>query len=534
MSYWTHWRELSDYILPRRGRFLVTPNQGNRGDPKTQKIIDSTGTLAARTLSSGMMAGVTSPARPWFRLTVPDRKTGQRSSVKLWLDECQKRLLKVFAKSNFYNAIHVLYEEIGVFGTGVMLIEEDRQDVIRCRTMTAGEYYLAVGARLSVDTLYREFTMTVAQIVGQFGLEAASPTVCSLYASGQLDREIMVAQAIEPNDQVIEGRIGPAGMPYRSLYWELGSSQDDCLQIAGFHEMPFCAPRWHVIGNDAYGKSPGMEALGDIKSLQIEQKRKAQAIDKMVNPPMVADVQMKNEPATLLPGGVTYVASANGVGFKPVYEVNPPLAGLVEDIKEVQDRIKQCFFADLFLMISQLDTVRTATEITERKQEKLLMLGPVLERLHAELLDPAIERSFGILLRNGLLPPPPVELSGAPLTVEYVSTLADAQRAVATTGIERLVGFVGNLAAAKPEVLDTINFDETVDEYADMLGVSPKILVPDDQIQQIRAARAKQAQQQQAMQTAVAAAQGAKTLSQTDVGGGQNALQKMTGATGMG
>ncbi len=523
MSYLLHWRELSDYILPRRGRFLVTPNQGNRGEPRNEKIIDSTGTLAARTLASGMMAGITSPARPWFRLTLSDPEAARDTAVRLWLDEVAKRMARVFAKSNFYNSLAVLYEELGVFGTGAMIILEDFEDVIRCQTLTVGEYFLANSDRQAVNTLYREFPLTVGQVVAQFGEAACTPTVLALYRTGQLDMEVMIGHAVEPNDDELVAVSFAEGMPYRSVYWELGSSQSLILAARGFREFPVCAPRWAVVGNDVYGRSPGMDALGDVKALQVEQKRKAQAIEKMVNPPMVADVSLKNQPATLLPGGVTYLpGNAAGVGFRPVYEVDPPLPGLVQDIAEVQARIGKAFYADLWLMMSELDGIRTATEINERKQEKLLMLGPVLERVQAEMLDPAIKRAFAVMARAGLLPPAPPPLRRQSLQVEYTSMLAQAQKSVATAGIERLMGFVATLAPSRPDVADNIDYDEVVDEYAALVGVSPRIVLPPPAVAQLRQARQQQAAaaqaQQQAVQTGTAVARGALDLSEARIG----------------
>jgi hypothetical protein len=246
---------------------------------------------------------------------------------------------------------------------------------------------------------------------------------------------------------------------------------------------------------------------------------------------MVADVSMKNEPASLLPGGVTYVSNIAQSGFKPAYEVPPNIQGAEEKIAKCEERIKQAFFADLFLMISQLDTVRTATEIIERKQEKMLMLGPFLERSQFELINPFIERTFSIMYRAGLVPPAPPEIRGRAFDIETISTLSDAQKSTATTGIERLVAFVGNLAAARPDTLDNIDFDEAVREYADLIGVTQKLIVAQQKRDAARKHRQQQMQAAQAAQMAMAGVQGAKTLSETDVGGGQNALMKMLGSS---
>lgn len=535
-SWWTHWRELADYILPRRYKWLVTPNQAARGSPMNQRIIDNTATLAMRILAAGMMSGVTSPSRPWFRLKISNPDLDDDPEVKMWLDEVTDRLLEVMAKSNYYTSKAQQYQDLSVFGTSPMIIYEDFDDVIRCYLPCAGEYYVANGPRLQVDTLYREYVLTTIQVAKEFGIENCSPTIQSAIKTGgaMLTREVKIGHAIEPNDKFVPKAFGVNGMPFREVYWELGQGDHRILRVRGFHESPFTCPRWDVVDNDAYGRSPAMDSLGDIKQLQVEQKRKAQAIDKMVNPPLIADVQLKNEPASVLPGGITYVTQTSGVGMKPVYEVKPDLSAMVEDIKEVQARIKSTFFNDLFMMISQLDTVRTATEIDARKEEKLIQLGPVLERNQNEALNPEIDRIFNIMMRakvkgQAILPPTPKSLHGHYIHVEYISMLAEAQRAVNTAGIERLAQFAGNLAAAIPDIMDNIDTDELIDMYADFLHVSSKIIRPEEMVKKIRAARSQAQQQQMQMQNSMAAAQGAQTLSQTDVGGGKNALQMMMG-----
>ena len=337
----------------------------------------------------------------------------------------------------------------------------------------------------------------------------------------------------EPSMGYGPGSLGvPRMFRYRECYWEEAASEAGFLRVGGFLERPFSAVRWDVSGNDAYGRSPGMDALGDIMQLQQMEKRKAQGIDKIVNPPMVADATMKNEPASLLPGHVTYVPTLTGsVGFKPAYTVNMPIGELRQEIAGVEARIRDTFFNDLFLMISQLDTVRTATEIDARREEKLIMLGPALDRMQREGLATDIARVFSIMGRDGLLPPIPDAMRNMPVKVDYISLLADLQRASATTSIERVWGFAGNIGAAVPGVLDNLDADATIDEYATLLRAPPRILTDKRQRAAMRKQRTEQQQTEQAMQVGTAAVGGAKVLSETDVGGGQNALQMMlTGA----
>lgn len=535
-SWWLHWRELADFILPRRYRWLVITNQWNRGSPINQNIVDSTGTLAARVLASGMMAGITSPTRPWFKFSIQNMEDDL--TVAAWLSECERRMMAVFQESNFYSAMGVMYFDLVVFGTAAVIIYDDFENVIQLYNPCAGEYFLEQDERFTINNLAREFTLTHRQIADMFGIDNVTDDVKQSVnstknpgMSGQQSHEKLVMHLIEPNTG-FPGLV-PKRFPFREAYWEWGSPRDKLLRVKGFYEWPGMCPRWDVTANDPYGRSPGMDALGDIKQLQQETRRKAQAIDKMVNPPMIADVQLKNQPASTIPGGWTYVAGLDNqrVGAKPLYTVMPPIAEMKQDIAEVQSRIKITFHNDLFTGISDLTTVRTATEIDARREEKLVLLGPVLERILGEGLGKAIDRTWGIMERGRLLPPPPPQLRNMPthVQVDYISMLALAQRGIATAGIEKLWGFAGSLAAVKPGVLDNLDEDATIDEYAEALGVSPKLLRDPKVVAQMRQRQAQAAQQQQGAQLGTAAVQGAQTLSQTDVGGGQNALQLMLG-----
>lgn len=531
-SFMPHWRDLSDNVLPRRSRFTIT--ERNKGDRRNKKIIDSTATLAARNLQAGMMSGLTSPARPWFALSTPDPSLSEFGPVKSWLDDVTRRMRTIFLKSNLYNALPILYGDEGVFGTSAMAILDDETDVIRAYTFPIGSYCLSQSSRYFVDTFLREYAMTVRQLVQQFGIENVSRRVKDMWDQGNYEVWIDVGHLIMPNEEFDPEKLSAKYKRFASVYWEAGNNEHGgFLSESGFDEFPIMAPRWNLTGEDVYGHSPGMDALGDVQQLQAMQRRMIQSVDKMVNPPMTAPTSMRNQKASLLPGDITYVDGQQGqAAFKPAHEVRMPLQELSVLIQETQNRVKKCFYEDLFLMLANSDRRQiTAREIEERHEEKLLMLGPVLERQNEDLLDPLIDRTFAIMLRKGLIPQAPQELQGMPLKVEYTSIMAQAQKMIATAGIERFVGFVGNLAAAKPDILDKIDLDQVVDEYGDMLGVPPKIVRPDDAVETIRQARAQAQEQQARMQQLQQAAQGAKLLSEADMGG-DTALSRL--AAGMG
>ncbi len=525
-SFIEHWRELSDYILPRQSRFVVTDR--NRGDRKNSKIVDNTATLAVRTLASGMMSGITSPARPWFSLRTPDPGLNEFKPVKMWLDLVRTRMTEVFLRSNLYTTLPITYGDLGVFGTNAFAVLEDQEDVIRCYPYPIGSYMLGVSYRGNVDTCYREFQMSVSQVVGQFGIDQVSETVKNLYERGNKDAWIDVIHVVEPNQEYDQRRPASKYKRFRSVYYEAGNNQDKFLRESGFDDFPLMAPRWALTGEDIYGYSPAMDALGDIKALQLEQRRKAQAIDKLVNPPMTAPSSLRNQRASLLPGDVTYVdVQQGGQGFAPAYQINPRINELMMDIQENQGRIRRAFFEDLFLMIANDSRSNiTAREIQERHEEKLLMLGPVLERLNDELLDPLIDRAFNIMMEVGMIPPPPKELQGIDLSVEYISVMAQAMKMVGISSIERTMQFAGQMAQANPQVLDKIDFDQALDEYSSMLGVPPSIIKDDAEVAEVRAQRAQQQNSMMAMQMAQQGAQSAKTLSETEVTD-ENALTNM-------
>lgn len=514
-SFEPHWRDLSDFINPRGSRFLTS--DVNRGDRRNTKIVDPTASMANRTLSSGMMSGITSPARPWFRLATPDPAMMNYGPVKQWLEVVQNRMNDMFNKSNLYQSLPIMYSSLGTYGTAAMAVLEDNEDIIRTYPFPLGSFYIANSPRLSVDTAYRKFSMTVRQLVMEFGIDKVSSSVKGMWESGTYEKWIDVVHAVYPNMDRDTGKLDAKNKRVKSVYYEEGGDSDKVLRESGFDDFPILAPRWEVNGEDVYGSScPGMLALGQVKALQLEQRRKSQLIDKATNPPMVGPSSLKNQRVSLLPGDITYIDQMSSQdGFKPAYLVNPNTADLLADIQDTRSIINSSYFVDLFMMLQNVNTRSMPVEaVIEMKEEKLLMLGPVLERLNDEFLDPLIDRAFSIMVSKNLLPQPPDVMQGMPLRIEYISVMAQAQKSIGLGSLERFVGFVGGLAQAKPEALDKINVDQAIDSYAEMSGVSPTVVVPAEDVQQIREDRQQQIQQQQAMQMGMAAAQGAKTLSE--------------------
>lgn len=516
-AYESHWRDLNTNLLPRSGRFLgQNPNQPAR---TTNTIYDNTGTRALRVLAAGMMSGMTSPARPWFRLATSDSDLMKYGPVKVWLNAVTRKMLEVFAASNTYQTLHSMYEELGAYGTAGSIVMDDFDNVICHYPLTIGEYALGADYRGNVDTIYREFKKTTAQIVKEFGLENCSAAIRSQYDSGTLDAWHSIIHAIEPRADRDPTKRDGKNKRFASCYFELSADEGKYLRESGFDHFPALAPRWHKLGGDIYGSSPGMEALGDIKQLQHEQLRKANGIDYQTKPPVQIPVGQKGSEVNFLPGGVSYV-EGNGqtAGIRNAFEVRIDLNHLLLDIQDVRGRIESSFYADLFLMLATSSASNmTATEVAERHEEKLLMLGPVLERLHNELLDPLVEMTFAKLLAAGALPPPPEELSGKDLNIEFVSMMAQAQRAIGVNSIDRFVGSIGAVSQYKPDVLDKVDTDKYVDIIAEDLGINPELVVASDQVALIRQQRAQAQQQAQMAEQASLAARTARDLGATPI-----------------
>ena len=542
-SWTSHEQELNKNFQPRRGKFDA--GDRNKGTKRNQ-LPNNTPLFAKRILRSGLMTGITSPARPWFKLAPPDYQMTEYGPVRTWLETVENIMYRVFSASGVYRVLPNIYEELGVIGTACAMQEEDFENITSFTPFTVGEYFLDINGKRKVDTFAREFQMTVYQLVSKFGLDNVSSHVQQLYQSSNYSAWIDVRHIIEPNQKELRDFKAPNPEIFkcRSIHYEtsMRNEPNAFLSVKGYREFPILAPRWDTKPGDTYGIGPGMDALGDALALQVQEKEVGKAIAKMVSPPTVAPSALRNVQVSLLPGANNFSDDPNNV-FKAIYQVNPRVNELEMKISKTEDRINRAFYVDLFMMLANDDRRQraTATEIVEKHEEKLLQLGPVLENLNDELLDPMVKRTFNMLVRasepgwNGItnfmvIPPPPEELQDQNMNVEYISILAQAQKMVSTGATERWVGFVGNMASIPglESVIDKVDADEIANSMAEDLGVPNKSVRTKNAVEELRAARQQQQDAAQNLERMGTGTEAAKTLSETDTTGG-NVLSDVLG-----
>jgi hypothetical protein len=540
-SFDAHWKECADFIRPRRAKFQISDK--NRGDRRNQNIIDSTATFSSRTLSSGLHAGMSSPARPWFKSTIADPDLARYKPVQSYLAEVTTRMQAFYSMANLYQALPVVYGDLGDFGTGAMAVLPDAKDLFRVKAYPIGSYAIGLDARGRVTTFLRDYSLSVMQLIEEFGIRDGfqdidwskfSSSVKNLWDRGQYEEQIPVTWVVTPNVDYQVGSPRAQFMKWTSCYFERGQNGNTFLRESGYKTFPIMVPRWDVTDEDNYGTDwPASIALGDIKGLQTMHREKAKAIVKQVTPPMVGSWELKTQKTSVLPGEVTYTRDPQH-GFRAAYQVNLDIGDLRADIGEVQQRIQRAYFEDLFLMLARTDAMendpaKTATEIAERKEEKMLALGPVLERSNDELFDPLYDRVFEMADEAGLLPDPPDELQGVEIKPENTSILAQAQKLVGVNAADRLVTTVASMVQVWPEARHKVNAMRVVDDYGDMYGTDPDALRTDDEAQALADAEAKQAAAAQAAESAPKVASAAQMASQTPLATGGTVLDQLTG-----
>ncbi len=507
------WKDIKQYELPHIGIF---DDEEDLAKNKTGKIYNSTTWEACQIFAAGVMSGLTPPSRQWFNLTMDNAQMAANSDVAKILDERQQILQAVLAKSNFYTTAFSCYTELP-YGQAPMGIFTDPKYGVRYVPYTIGTYALEAGANGEISTFARRFRMTASQLVEQFGTDNCPLNVLNAFkSSSSYNQTFIVNWLVEPNSERTIGEIGRSNMPYRSVYWVEGQETDRALYDGGFEEFPVPVARYTVVGHEAYGKGAAWFALDDARMLQKLEYDHLMAIELGVKPPMQAPSGIMGQ-VNLFPGGIT--ESDTGEMVKPLFDVRLDTASLMNKIRETEDRIKRFYSADLFMMIDQIEGGQmTAREVMERSQEKLQQLGPVVERLLSEWLNPIIERTYNILDRAGIFPELPdelaQELADADVKIEYISPLAQAQKMSSLTNIEQLLGFVANAAQFDQSILGKLDLVQAVNIYASSLGAPAPMLKSDEEFQQALQAQQQAQQQAQEQQQAMQMAQAAPQMAQ--------------------
>ena len=506
--YVAQWQKISEHITPASGRFINEKTK-NRARSRWNRIYDNTAVRAANILQAGLMSGMTDPSSQWFALTTGTPELDEPHEVKVWLDQVQRIMEMAFAKTNVYQALQHAWREVGVYGVCAIVLDEDPLYSLVAHPLACGEYCIACDFRGKPDTLYRTFNMTAGQMIEAYGRKAVSRAVREAYDKGNVDQEFECIHAIEPRRDRDTRKRDNLNMPFRSIVIQKTVEQQEenkVLEESGYQSFPAIIGRWGASASDVYSEeAPGIVAIGDDLQLQHHQLQKGNAIDYMVNPPLVMPSDARDRESDFLPGGRTYIDNPSaGAQVQPAFNVNLPLGELNQDVLDIRNRINAAFSVDMFLMVSNANRAQmTAEEVSRRHEEKLMMLGPVLSRLNQEVLQSLIERAFEILSRQGQLPPPPEALRGRQLSIEYTSMLARSQRAIRAGGLDQLLSRVERVGQYKPEALAKIDGLAVIDEYADYFSVAPSVIVPNDvvqaqmQAQQEQAAQAQQAEQAQ-------------------------------------
>lgn len=527
---WPKWKALSDFILPELGRFLTS----DHNKPKdTSKILNNTPTRMARSLAAGFLAGHTSPTRPWLNVTVPDPDLAEWGPMKASLYELNRRIRLIYQFSNFYRvmALHI-YLGLGVFGMGTCIVEEDYKRVLRFVPLAMGTYGLSGDGNGEIDTCQYEEAWTVKELVNHFGWENVSNSVRVAYNGGWYEQFVAVLRTIAPNAEFIPGMIGRAGAPFGSAWMEIGGlnsaagalSQPSSDPTIGFlrdskyDEFPVGCARWATTSRDIYPTGPGHDALPDCMQLMQLERRKLLAISKGVNPAMLIPDALRLNRLSMLPGdAIYYPTGTQGVEIKAAHEVKPDwVRETREEAQAAMQRIGQAFFSDLLLLFTNEQPGAgkqpdTAQEVAAKQQEKMLMIGPVLENIN-EFLTRLTERTIAIMGRRHMLPEFPREARAMRLKVEFISPLAQAQKLLGAQAKERLIQFIGQVGQIKGQpALDFLNV-KVIRAYADDLGVPPDTLETDEDWQKIQAQRQQEAAVQKQAQALLSAADAAKSL----------------------
>lgn len=488
------WEDLLYYGFPRK-RGVNTVYQP--GDKPSWDVFDDTATQSNLILAAGLSGYMTNSAQRWFELRTRRESLMESSAVKSFFSESADIMYSVFANSNLYQQLHECYIDLGSVGTAAIYEEDDPRDFVRFYARPPKEIYILEDAREEVNMVFRKFTMTSWQAYEFFGKECGATITKCVEEEKDFNKPFEFIQYVCPRHSRDVRKIDNKNKPIAS-YW-VSLADKKIVRESGFEEMPYFCPRFYKNSGEVYGYSALYTCYPDVTMVNKAVETYIKGAEIAIYPPWIVENDGMMGTLDLRAGAINYQRQpmSQGQVIQPLRSGSNTQVGL-DFIQRVEDKIRRAFFVDLFLMIAQAPQM-TATEVIERTQEKMLIIGPILGRLQGELLNKIIYRTFNILLRRGELPEVPEELQGQAWDVVYVSPLAKAQRAVQARDMQTFLAVVGQMAAFVPEAIDKLKVDTIVDKFGKVYSVDPDIIAGDDEAGEKRAVRAEQMMQAQKM-----------------------------------
>ena len=492
----SHWQECADFMQPRKAEIT---NERARGDKRNLQIFDATAIHALELLASSLQGMLTSSANRWFSLRYKEDQLNDIDEAKEWLEDVTDKMYTAFARSNFQQEIFEAYHDLITFGTACMMIEGDEDQILRFSTRHIKELYIQENDKGFIDTVYRRFQIPVHAAVEKFGLENLSMETGKLFKKEPFEK-IELVHVARPRTIYNENKLDKKNMPFQSIYFEFGSGH--IIDIGGFKELPYVIPRYLKASTEIYGRSPAMNALPDVKVLNKMVETAMKAAAKQVDPPLLVPDDSMLSPIRMSAGSLNYYRSGSRDRIEPL-NIGQATTVTLNQENQRREAIQKTFHIDQLMISSQRSM--TATEVIQRNEEKMRILGPALSRLQSELLQPMILRVFNIMLRNKLFQVAPEVLANQEIDIEYVSPMALAQRSQELQSLVRGLELFTQIGQIAP-VQDYIDENGLVKQIINLLGLPAKMIKSDAQVQQVReqraAAQAQAMQMQQAMQEA--------------------------------
>ena len=496
----SHWQECADYMQPRKAE--ITKERA-RGDKRNIQIFDATAIHALELLAASLQGMLTSSANRWFAMRYKEALLNESDEAKEWLEDATDKMYLAFARSNFQQEVFETYHDLICFGTSCLMVEEDENDIVRFSSRHIKEFYIQENKKGIVDTIYRRFKMPVGAAVDKFGLENFSRETVNLFKKEPFE-EIELVHVVRPRSIYNEFKLDKKNMPFQSIYFEYGSGH--IINIGGFREMPYVVPRYLKASTEIYGRSPAMNALPDVKVLNKMVETAMKAAAKQVDPPLLVPDDSMLSPIRMSAGSLNYYRSGSRDRIEPL-NIGQQTSVTLNQENQRREAIAKAFHIDQLLV--QANRTMTATEVVQRNEEKMRILGPALARMQQELLQPMILRVFNIMLRNKQFLQAPEILANQEVDIEYVSPMALAQKGQELQSLMRGLELFGSISQLAP-VQDYIDEEGLIKQIIRITGLPARMIKSDKEVQMIREQRAAQQQQQMQMMQAMQEAKVAK------------------------